>query len=1001
MADFDWAGFLQGAAPLGAAALGYATSRPETKTSTNTPQFLSGGAQGIYNQGVAIANTAGAQPYAANDWIRAYQQMLGETATDPTVGDVLGQTAETYGALSNQLGSMPGGSNWNAVPGAARSAILNNMNPWNEIVTQNTMDYATEAAERAAASDRARAAQNMSGFGDRSQIAMELANDKRQRTLNDLRSTLDQQGFANAQQQSNVNNALGRADITQQMSLAGVQPQLAQMYRNIQLDNARQLASEGFGQRQYPWDISSNLINAGTKSMGSQQLSFTPNNPWKDAASAGLAAFSPAFQGAIGSGVRALGSVFGGAGGGGNAMDAFADGAGLGGGENIDWDIVFGGGDSAGYGDAVDSGAGFFEDWGFARGGRARRFKHGGIARFEDGGSAEEEDEGPIIDVVPTQVAEAPPSEEAPPQPSPPARPTGGIVLGGAARRGQPMPAVPAQATPATRSPVTVGGQDLEAEYIRRLMAGPDPAEMRTARDDERRAMSDLLQEYKPQEQDWRRNLADLGVGMAAADTQSLGKAFAQGVGYMQQGADQRSNLERQARRELAQIQLKMSSENRKELTDAERTRLTTLAQMIRERNSAAERREIADENRRSREDIARDQLSLRRDALEAQNEQREQARLERADREFSQRTQEWDAMAARQEPVWRRAALAASANVHPEDAPAFIEDYVQRQREAFEQRTPRPTRTPVGGARTQVSAGVAAPAPSPAGVPAPAASAPAPTPGPVQGAPAPVPPTPATPAQPAPTSAPPTGATDPRLGFRPRPPGPGDAGETTEVARRLNVPALTNPPWRGLSPRKTEELIIKERQDFLKLDDDREKDIGQAERIEQLGREFASLNERSETGGWLLNTPLVQQAMVIGDRNLQRMRSITAELAPLNRIVGTGAVSDFDAKQLVEQAPSIEKSPAANKMIIQYRLMAAQNLREKAAFDRAYFEANQTMQGARAAWDEYSKRNPLAVETKRGSGSDLPPFELVQGRMSWQEYFRMKDLESRQGGRR
>ena len=212
-------------------------------------------------------------------------------------------------------------------------------------------------------------------------------------------------------------------------------------------------------------------------------------------------------------------------------------------------------------------------------------------------------------------------------------------------------------------------------------------------------------------------------------------------------------------------------------------------------------------------------------------------------------------------------------------------------------------------------------------------------------------------------------------------------------------MPPVSNAPWRGLSPKKAEDLIVKERQDFLKGDDDREKDIEQAGRIEALGKEYLALNARAGTGTGMMSNGLTRPLATFGNPDLQRMEAITAELSPLNRIAGTGAVSDFDAKQLVQQSPSLDKTPEANRMIIEYRLRAAQNIREKAAFDRAYFEANQTMQGARRAWDEYKDANPLAVQAtpKRGDPNKLT-FQLNENRLSWQEYFRLKDLEKREG---
>jgi len=1096
MADFNWGNFLQSAAPLGAAALGYATSAPQTSTVTTTPQFLSSGAQGIYNQGTAIANTAGAQPYDANNWIKTYQQMLGSAATDPTVGNVIGQTAETFGGLSNQLANMQGGANWNANPGAATQAITNNMNPWQQLVTANTMDYATQAANRAENADRAGAAQNMSGFGDRSQIALELANDKRARSLQDLNASLNQQGFSNAQQQSNLNNQLGRSDITQQTSLAALQPQLAKDWRATQLDNAKVLGTEGFAQRQYPWDISANLINAGTKGMGSQALTSTPNNPWKDGLSAGLAALNPNVQSGIGGLISAGSSALSGLGGlfgGGGSSNSTGGGIGIGG---IADDLGFFGGGDYSIGDLFSGGGlgsgGIADDFNFfgggsylADGGKAskpepgrelpadtiarlramysqpgtsftsqnykepmaqvntapstrKNYRSGGLARFDVGGRMGiDEKTLPVLeddsingilrraeDGARDQqmTAETSPQFSAdlmrlpPPTPSP--RPVtmpyqmtpeegartlaqmGGaagimpsnnpqqspmvmnaqaqppVTVGGAANMpsqiaptmiphlpaAAPRPAAPA--APARPQPAQMSGMDLEQEYARRLMQAPDPNEMRAAREGESRALADLMKEYQPKGGDWRRNLSDLGVGMANSDSQSLGRAFAQGVGYMDRGADQRDSAERQARRELAKIQLDMSRENRKELTQSERDRLTSIAGVLRDRQAATDRKAQMEQtaaDRAAQRDLTRTisegNLGVRQQAAETA----------RTTAEAAQGAQ-WDALVGRLEPTWRRAARVAAANIHEEDQPAFIEDYVAKQREDFEARTPRPgtlRAAPAATAGTPPQPGAERPAPT---TPAPASEAP---------------------------SAP--GATPAASPYRTKPAEAGDPAEIAQTARQLNVPALTTLPWRGLSPKKREELLVRFQADFLKQDADRQGDIDQATRVEDLLGEWKALSGRANTGGAALNIPLIKQGVVLGSDTLQRMESITAEIAPLGRVAGTGAVSDFDAKQLVAQQPSIEKSKAANDQIIDYRLRAAANLKQKAEFDRAYFAANRTMQGAQSAWDEYKNANPLAVPVTNARRGQLP-YKLVENRMTWQEYFRMKDLEKREG---
>ena len=523
-----------------------------------------------------------------------------------------------------------------------------------------------------------------------------------------------------------------------------------------------------------------------------------------------------------------------------------------------------------------------------------------------------------------------------------------------------------------------VGGQNIEDEYIRRLMAGPDPAEMRAAQANERRAMADLMKEYQPRKDDWRQNLADIGIGMANSGSQSFGTSFAKGVGYADQQAKQVAGAERQARRELAKIQLDMSREGRKELTEAERSRLTQLASVLRERNASADRRadsERASADRSAQRDLTRElgqgQIDVRREAARAEAARAEAEREARGERASDRQLNEWNGLLARQEPMWQRAAENAAKDIELEDRPAFIEDFIQRRRDEFEARTPRPT--------------------APRAAPAAATGAPAPGVLPTAQLPAGAVPM-ASPAPDAPPAGTPAPGAPPASTFRRRV-RPGDPAQAAIVAERLGVPAIQNPPWRGLSEKNTEDMLKNERKAFEVADVDRSDNLSQATRVEDLSREFLALNARAETGTGMLAIPLARQFEIFGNADLQRMQSISAELAPLNRVAGTGAVSNYDAEQLTQQAPSVEKTAAANRMILEYRLRAAKNLQEKTAFERAYFEANQTMQGAQKEWDAYKETNPLAIKVapqKGAPGKGSLPFVLNEDRLSWQDYFKL-----------
>ena len=542
--------------PLIFGGLGAITAKPDTVTRTSSPTFLTPGAENIYNQGISLVGQAGSQPYAANDWITNYQKMLAGVATDPTLANVYGNTAETVGGLSNELNNTSGGANWTNDPSRMNTDVMNAMNPYNNAVRDQTLAYAQEAADRGNAADRAGVSANASGFGDRSQIALELARDKRQQGLNFLDASLNQTGYQNALSQANTNNSTARSDINKQVDLANMQPQLGQQIRGVQLDNANLLKTEGSAQRDYPFQVGQQLIAGGSGKLGSTMTQTSPNDPLKAGIESGLAAFSPQVQSGVGSLVNSIPGAI------------------------------------SGIGDIFSSLSSLFAD-----GGRAK-FARGGLARFEDGGP------------VKTEVDE----EQLKERVLGGWRPTGPTIPYDTSRRPaeytprqEVLPPLPSPVSP--RNAPTVGGTNIEDEYIRRLMDS-NPGDLRKAHDDERASMENLVKQYAPKPTDDRTYWSNIGAGMANSKSRSIGTAFAQGVGGANQIQLQQDQLERQSRKELATIQLSMSRENRKELTDAEKTRLTTLAQLIRERNQTESNRQLREATLDQTRQLAADRLA-------------------------------------------------------------------------------------------------------------------------------------------------------------------------------------------------------------------------------------------------------------------------------------------------------------------------------------------------------------------------------------------------------
>ncbi len=149
------------------------------------------------------------------------------------------------------------------------------------------------------------------------------------------------------------------------------------------------------------------------------------------------------------------------------------------------------------------------------------------------------------------------------------------------------------------------------------------------------------------------------------------------------------------------------------------------------------------------------------------------------------------------------------------------------------------------------------------------------------------------------------------------------------------------------------------------------------------LAREFEELNSRGITGGlsgWLnSNLPSFLQGAGPGTQDeVQRMSMLTSKLAPQNRLAGTGAVSDFDAKQFLKMTGGLDKNPEVNARYIQAARMGDQAVIDRQAFREAFLSANGTLTGADRMWQEYASAEPIF--DKKGN--------IRAGRRSWSDYF-------------
>ncbi|MBP2311878.1 lytic transglycosylase domain-containing protein [Azospirillum soli] len=222
----------------------------------------------------------------------------------------------------------------------------------------------------------------------------------------------------------------------------------------------------------------------------------------------------------------------------------------------------------------------------------------------------------------------------------------------------------------------------------------------------------------------------------------------------------------------------------------------------------------------------------------------------------------------------------------------------------------------------------------------------------------------------------------------------PGNAAsDRSALAASLGVPLADADPFADprLSAKGKENLKLA----YTKAAEKRWAELGDQEaqarqRIADMER-FKELNGKVGSGG-VYSLPGAGAVAGALDSDVAEMRAITARIAPQMRAPGSGATSDFDAKQFERATVGIDKPKEANEAIANAGLAAAKLTLDRGAFERAYFDANGHLQGADRAWRRYLEANPI-FDPK---GKD---FALNANRKDWRDFFHPKQQEPQSEG--
>jgi hypothetical protein len=201
-------------------------------------------------------------------------------------------------------------------------------------------------------------------------------------------------------------------------------------------------------------------------------------------------------------------------------------------------------------------------------------------------------------------------------------------------------------------------------------------------------------------------------------------------------------------------------------------------------------------------------------------------------------------------------------------------------------------------------------------------------------------------------------------------------------IAERLGVP-FNDTPYRGVNDKVAGQLLVSNTKTAQKTLSRLEADAAKTLKLDSDVNRFLAANKRAPTGRERNFLPSFGE-------DYQTMESIQASMSPENRKEGTGAVSDFDAKQLIKMSLNIGNNYQSNQNIGLAIKAANQMARDKAKFLSDYFQANRHLDGAEAAWMQYATQNPIFDRRN--------PERLNQNRKTYKQFFYPPQQRARGG---
>lgn len=203
-----------------------------------------------------------------------------------------------------------------------------------------------------------------------------------------------------------------------------------------------------------------------------------------------------------------------------------------------------------------------------------------------------------------------------------------------------------------------------------------------------------------------------------------------------------------------------------------------------------------------------------------------------------------------------------------------------------------------------------------------------------------------------------------------------------TDDANKYGVPATALYPWEGMSSKEARQAKNTERSKALTELNEMDKGVQQAKSVDRDLDRFIYLNGQHATGA-LQGVPGIHFITGLSDVG-KEMDKISARIGPLMRQPGMGRMTNYDLQTFMSSVVGRDKSFAVNKDIATAMKVAIDNQLAYNEFAHNYFGVHKTLQGAREAWDQYLRDNPI-FDPKAEPGS----FIANPNRLRYKEYFR------------